>query len=249
MKDVIITTVLTIVIFIISLNANIGDAALENLIASIPVIIPTTFLWIKTPKNYLKFMSLKSSNISYQIDILIKDCELDKTHFIDIQSNIMDLDQSNKGKIMQQSFGEFKYYYSLYVDTSIIDISYDLYEHNLLITTNSKMKYNLFFKVAKNLLSEINKVFTNNKGVSYDASKLIAKIKIEFIDKTNEDSRNPFWNKLFHNFSNKIVDFRYLGNAGTNILISTNSIEFTSNDLDKLNKDINKELRFIRFKN
>lgn len=253
MLEIIVATILTLLSYVVSQIVSISNAALEALVNSIPVIIPTVFMWARVPKNYLKFMSFKSLNIEYQIDIRIQNCSLKESHYLEIRNNLIKLDQSDKGEILKENIGEEVMVSSLNVNTAVVDLQYHISEKTLFIKSRSKIKYKLFFELAKDFLNEINSTFTSNESICYNKNDLQARLRIEFIDENKGNSKidtsNPFWNKLFDGFKSKIVDFSYITKNNNSVLISNNLIEFMGNNLESLSLDINKELTFLGFRN
>lgn len=253
--ELLLTTIIIFTIFIITLLIPIDNKALEVLVSSIPVIIPTLIMWARMPKNYLKFMIIKSVNIKYQIDIKIEECTLSKKHFLESRQNLLKLDQTNKGRILKSSFGEEIMLSLLEIDTAVVELQYYQNSQTLYIKTNSNIKYKLFFQIAKKLLAEINSIFTSNKELYYNKKNIMAKIRIEFIDNIeNTDackihSSNPFWKELFHGFKNKLVDFKYETKNGNSVLITNDIIEFIGSDIESISKDIQKELTLFTIKN
>ncbi|WP_353096404.1 hypothetical protein [Tissierella praeacuta] len=249
MLEMVITTLLTLTAYIFSQIVSIDNSALDMLVNSIPVIIPTFYMWVRTPRNYLKVMCIRSINIKYKIDIRIDECQITDDHFKEIRKNLLSLDQSDQGRILKESFEEILCTSSLEVDTGVIDLAYEIDEKSLIISSRNKIKYKLFFKISEDLLKQVQLVFINNEGISCNSNKIIARIKIEFIDKEKTDSKNPFWERLFYGFNNKIVSFKYKTRNDNSVLISTDTIEFIGNDIRKIGEDINKELTFLKIRN
>lgn len=253
--DLLLATIIIFCVFIITLFIPINNKALEALVSSVPVIIPTLIMWARIPKNYLKFMSIKSVNVKYQIDIKIEQCFLSEVHFLEARQNLLKLDQTNKGRILKSSIGEEIMLSLLEIDTAIVELRYHQDAQTLYIKTESNIKYKLFFHIAKRLLVEINSTFTSNKGLYYNKENVMTKIRIVFIDNIrNTDvsrvySSNPFWKELFQGFKNKLVDFKYETKNGNIVVISNDIIEFIGNDIESISQDIQKELTLFTIRN
>lgn len=249
MKELIITTVSIVIVYVLTKIITINNDIIKELLNLIPIIIPTTFMWLRLPKNYLKFMYFKSINIKYQIDIRLDECNINLNNFKELRKHLLGLDQTNESRILKENFGKLIYLSTIEVNTGIIDLAYYVEDQNLIIQSKDKIKYKLFFKVAEDIFTETNKMFVKEENGSYNSENTKARIRIQFIDKNETDSKNPFWEKIFFQFKNKIVNFTYQTSNNNNILISTDLIDISGNDLRDINDDIKKELTLLRFKN
>lgn len=249
MGELLILTLIIFAFYLASVFVQVDNAFAEFLVNLTPVIIPTAFMWVRRPKHYLKFLSFRSTNIQYQIDIRLADCNLSKSHFSYLVGEILKTDQLGKGRVIKEQIGDLKYHSYLQVNTAGIQVTYDLPNDSLLVTCEHQIKYKSFFRLAESLLASINKVFSSSTEICYDSEKLSARLQIKFIDKPDKDCGNPFWEDLFKGFRNKIVEFKYKGSANSYIAISTDAIEFTNKDLKNLTSDIKKELTFITLRN
>ena len=253
MKELIITTVLTTVVFIITRFIHIDDKIISVLIDLVPIVIPTYYMWSIMPRNYLKIMGFKNVNIRYQIDIKIDECYLTDTHFKEVRTNLLQLDNQGKGRVLKENIGDIIMLSVLDINAGIIDMQYYYDDGTLLVKSSSNIKYKLFFKIAKDFLNQVNLLFTSNEDISYKGNNLKVRLKIEFIDDketcSKNDTKNPLWNKLFLDFSNKVINFKYDTKRGNKVLISNDAIEFIGNDLESVSSDIKKELTLLSFMN
>jgi len=248
MKDLAIITFIVFFIYTISQVVDIQNAALSYIVNIIPIIIPTFALWKYTPRNYLKFMSLKSNNISYDLTLKLSECPLDINGFKEVRNTLMNIyNNMSDGRILNENLGEILYISTIEIDTTLIELRYNINMQELFISSRDKIKYKLFFKVSQSLLSSLQSIFTSRDRY-YET--ILINLKISFKDDTIDcDCRNPFSQKIFSGFQNKLVSFKYETKNKSLVEISNNNINFVSDNLDTINDDIRKELTFFLLRN
>lgn len=251
MKDFLITVFITIAIYLIAQVIHIKDEMIQSIIDFIPIAIPTITLWLYTPKNYLKFISLKSIDVIYDLAIKIEDCTIDQRDFEKIRSGLRLLYKTDSvGSILNENMGDYLLSSTIDVDTTIIKIAYYIEDNCLFITSRDKIKYKSFFKLSQMLFDKLTSLFATE--ISHYKSILINLdicFKESLEDEDNKECQNPFLNKIFEGFHHKIISFKYKTKNDSIVEISNHNINFTSNNINKINEDINKELRFFLLRN
>lgn len=245
MKELIITTIAILIASFASIYYDLNNKVLNSIIDLIPIAIPTVYMWYNTPKNYLKIMSIKRTNVQYEFYVSIKDVLIKEKHFKHLIRSIIDLDYNNKGKVVNNSYGPYIFKSDVKLNSAIIEVVYNVSNSTLILKAESIANYNLFFDFADNILKNILALFGNNEGLRYKNENVISKVKINFIDKKNTDTKNPFWKKIFGQFNKKIINFTYQGKNNSKVLISNDSIEITNNNIKSIKKDIKSELKFF----
>lgn len=247
MLELLIGIVLSVILFIISKVSTINNVVIEYLLDALPILIPTFLLWKNTPRNYLKLMSLRSRNITYNLVIKLSYCPIDDSEFEKINDVFMtDSVGEKNGRILNQSIGEHIYKSILDIDTTIIELEYFVYDEIFMVNLKDKTKYKLFFDRSEEVLNKINSIFSK-RHMYYE--EVLISLKIEFMDNCKKNCKNPFWDKILDGFNTKVASFKYETENDSIIEISNNKIEFLSTNLSKINEDIKKELTIFQIRN
>ncbi|MBS4535607.1 hypothetical protein GOQ29_08215 [Clostridium sp. D2Q-14] len=247
MKDLVIKTIVILIAYIGIQLFNIDDPVANAYLNLIPIAIPTIYMWYNAPKNYLKIMSIFNTNVKYEFNISIKDVIISENHFKNLVKSLTELDYSNEGRVVTDSYGKLMFKSNIQVNAGTIELEYYISNKTIILKTKSIAKYKFFFDFAENILNKVLNLFGSNVGVCYNNDNILSKIKITFIDKKKVDTKNPFWKKIFHGFNKKIISFTYQGKNNSKILISNDSIELTNSDIKCIKEDIKSELKLINF--
>lgn len=240
MKELIISSLIAIAFFIIGKMLNLEDVALQNCIDAIPVIIPTFIMWKNSPKNYLKFIMLFRKNITYTYTAKVSSCDISPDEFRDINEYLKKFNDKyggNSKKVLSCDIDDCVYTSILEVDSTFIKLHYNIESGVLLIESTAKLLYRVFIDRIQLINDALNKATTK-----YCFSELLISLKLDFISDNESESRNPFIEKVFTGFSKKIISICYRAANNSEVRISNHTIEFLSNSISNLNKDIRSEL-------
>lgn len=241
MKEQIVSIFFAILLFVLGQIFGIEYSILSFALQSISVFIPTFVMWKNTPKHYLKFLSLKKKDIKYTYIIRITTCyKLTPDEFEVIKSTLLSFNDKYKGntkRIITSRTTELLLSAVFEVDTTIIDLNYDVEDCALLVETNGRLSYNSFINRIK-LIND--KLIAALSKTEYD--NMLACLKIDFSSLEDSDARNPFVKKIFEGFGQKIISIRYIAKGGSQVSITNDSIELLSDSLNSISDDFLNEL-------
>lgn len=194
-------------------------------------------------------MCFKNIDIVYDLKIRFDDCVISEAEFILIREDLRKIYGSEaRDRVISETIGAHIYASTIQVNAIVIDLQYSIEDGQLLIKSNNRMKYKSFFNLSKKIFSKIQTFFTSVKNQSF--SKSIINLRIDFTEnKSDDDCRNPFINRIFNGFNNKIVSFKYKTKNNTLVDIANHSINFYGENIELVNEDISKELTIFHHRN
>lgn len=243
MRELIITSLLAVGIFILGEILNADDATLNFLFNFIPVLIPTIVMWKNTPKNYLKFVALRRKDIKYTYTVKISNCDINPQKFKSMQQQMLSFNDKYKGntkKVLTYSEDDLLYSTIIDVNTTILEINYYVENQKLLLSSCNSTTYRTFLTRIQ-LIND--SLICALQDIEYQG--ILINLKVEYLTLDDEETRNPFVAKIFNGFKSKIISLRYKAQNGTEIIISNHCIEFLSSSLMCLIKDIKKEFQLF----
>lgn len=251
MLEVIITIILTLIFYLLSIQIELVNKFADSILDLLPVLPPMILYIIYRPKNYLKVLYFKRLNIRYRAYVKISNSKFTESDFKNLENTLIENTSSLNDRIIKSNYHGQCFDSNLQIETNLVTLSYDKGSRDFVLKSESKMSYSSFINYIDSLLGSINQFFQFQENVKYDKNHLKINISLDFTDNEGDKSvscRNPLWNQLFSDFEIKTANLFYTTKKDTKVTLGKDHIDFTNNNIIYIKDDIQSELKFSIFR-